>query len=59
MFRIGLPVPIFLRKKFKKFWHRRFQNGYRFTVLLVGFIPLWFTPTFGWFVSSNFFEKKI
>ena len=27
---LGLPLPIFFRKKFKKFWQRRFENGYWF-----------------------------
>ena len=27
-FRIGLLLPIFLRKKFKKFWQRHFENGF-------------------------------
>ena len=30
LFRTGLLLPIFLTKKFKKFWQRPFENGYWF-----------------------------
>ena len=59
-FPTGLLLPIFFRKKFKKFWQRLFENGYWFDEFLVGLLVLMvYVRVSSRFTSSNFFQKKI
>ena len=54
-------LPIFFRKKFKKIWQRRFENGYWFEGFLVGLlvlIPCRFTMGFFQVCFFQFFSEK-